>query len=176
MLDQTALLLLIKEFKDQLISAEAFYRQLTEIITKQLGCSRASLWLYSDSLLNEIVAVDLFDSAGNHHVAGARLHEDDFAPYFVAMREEGGINAPDAWTHPATSCFNDLYFAPNDIQSLLDVGIRCQGQLVGVFCCEQVGAAMPWDERQIAFLEQAGKLITFALKPLLQQRFSALFD
>ncbi len=60
MLDQTALLLLIKAFKDQQIPADTFYRQLTEIITKQLDCSRASLWLYSDSLLNEIVAVDLY--------------------------------------------------------------------------------------------------------------------
>lgn len=175
MLDQTALLLLIKAYKDNSLSTDAFYRQLTEIITKQLHCSRASLWLYSDSLLSEIIAVDLYDSGSDSHVHGVRLHEDDFAPYFAAMRDDGGINAPDAWQHPATSCFNEAYFAPNDIQSLLDVGIRYQGQLVGVFCCEQVAQQMHWTDAQIAFLEQAGKLITFALKPLLQQRFSALF-
>jgi hypothetical protein len=34
---------------------------------------------------------------------------------------------------------------------------------------------MNWNAQQIAFLEQAGKLITFALKPLLQEKFAALF-
>lgn len=175
MLDQTALLLLIKAFKDQHIAADAFYRQLTETITKQLQCSRASLWLYSDALLCEIIAVDLYDSNEDAHYQGIALHEDDFAPYFEAMRNDGGINAPDAATHSATSCFNAAYFEPNDIMSLLDVGIRYNGQLVGVFCCEQVGSVMHWDAAQIAFLEQAGKLITFALKPQLQEKFAALF-
>lgn len=175
MLDQTALLLLIKAFKDQQISADAFYRQLTETITKQLQCSRASLWLYSDALLSEIIAVDLYDSHQDAHYQGIALHEDDFAPYFEAMRNDGGINAADAATHPATACFNDAYFEPNDILSLLDVGIRYNGQLVGVFCCEQVGQIMHWNAQQIAFLEQAGKLIAFALKPLLQEKFAALF-
>lgn len=175
MLDQTALLLLIKAYKDQQLTEEQFYRQLTETITLSLNCSRASLWLYADTLLNEIVAVDLFDSHQQDHLQGMRLHEDDFAPYFVAMRDDGGIDAPQAASHPATRCFNELYFLPNDIYSLLDVGIRINGQLVGVFCCEQVGAEMYWTQSQKTYLEQAGKLITFALKPLLIQKFSALF-
>jgi len=175
MLDQTALLLLIKSFKDGQINAEQFYRQLTETITIQLKCSRASLWLYSDTLLSEIVAIDLYDSLSNEHYQGIALHEDDFAPYFAAMRDDGGIDAPVAAEHSATSCFNKLYFEPNDIYSLLDVGIRYNGQLVGVFCCEQVGEVMQWNNAQKAFLEQAGKLIAFALKPYLQQKFAALF-
>jgi GAF domain-containing protein len=175
MLDQTGLLLLIKSFKDKQISVEQFYRQLTETITIQLKCSRASLWLYSDTLLSEIIAIDLYDSLKNEHYQGIALHEDDFAPYFAAMRNEGGIDAPVAAEHPATSCFNELYFEPNDIYSLLDVGIRYNGQLVGVFCCEQVGDVMQWNQSQKSYLEQAGKLITFALKPLLQQKFAALF-
>ena len=62
MLDQTSLLLLIKSLKDQQISQDQFYPQLTQAITTALGCSRASLWLYSDALLQEIIAVDLYDS------------------------------------------------------------------------------------------------------------------
>lgn len=103
------------------------------------------------------------------------MHEDDFSPYFEAMRNDGGIDAPYAMEHSATRCFNEAYFEPNDIYSLLDVGIRYSGQLVGVFCCENVGEAMLWTEQQKAYLDQAGKLITFALKPALQQKFSALF-
>ncbi len=139
------------------------------------GVSSASLWLYKDMLLNEIIAVDLFDAPSQQHFNDIHLHEDDFAPYFEAMRNDGGNDAPIAMEHPATKCFNEAYFEPNEIVSLLDVGIRYNGQLVGVFCCENIAEVMHWDDAQKAYLEQAGKLITFALKPLLQQRFAALF-
>lgn len=175
MLDQSTLLLLVKAFKDQQLSEGQFYQQLTETITAVLGCSRASLWLYSDSLLNEIVALDLYDVNSDKHYQGIALHEDDFSPYFEAMRDDGGIDAPRAMEHKATRCFNEAYFEPNDIYSLLDVGIRYNGQLVGVFCCENVGEVMVWTDEQKAYLDQAGKLITFALKPALQQKFAALF-
>jgi GAF domain-containing protein len=175
MLDQSALLLLVKAFKDQQLSELQFYQQLTETITSALGCSRASLWLYSDSLLNEIIALDLYDRNSDTHYQGIALHEDDFSPYFEAMRNDGGIDAAHAMEHSATRCFTEAYFEPNDIYSLLDVGIRYNSQLVGVFCCENVGEVMVWMDQQKAYLEQAGKLITFALKPALQQKFSALF-
>lgn len=175
MIDQSQLLLLIKGYKDGQHDEETFYNKLTEQITKDLGCSRASLWLYSDIFLNEITATDLYDSNHKKHFNHILLHEDDFAPYFEAMRQDGGIDAPYAMEHPATSCFNTDYFEPNDIISLLDVGIRYNGQLVGVFCCENVATVMEWNQDQKDYLIQAGKLITFAIKPLLQQKFAALF-
>ncbi|CAM5179427.1 GAF domain-containing protein [Alishewanella longhuensis] len=171
----TSLLLLVKQFKDSAVNERQFYAQLTELITAEIGCSRASLWLYKDMLLDEIIAIDLYDAPSGQHYSDIHLHEDDFAPYFEAMRNDGGIDAADAMAHPATLCFNESYFEPNDIVSLLDVGIRYNGQLVGVFCCENVSTIMNWNDDQKAYLEQAGKLITFAIKPVLQQRFAALF-
>ncbi len=173
MLDQTALLLLIKAYRDQQLTEEQFYRQLTETITLTVKCSRASLWLYADSQLDEIIAVDLFDHLQQSHQQGMRLHEDDFSPYFSALRAEGGIDAPQARRHPATFCLNERYFVPQQILSLLDVGIHINGQLIGVFCCEQVGAEMHWTPSQKIYLQQAGKLITFALKPFLLEKLSA---
>ncbi len=174
MLDQTALLLLIKAYQDQQLTEGQFYRQLTETMTLALQCSRASLWLYADTQLDEIVAVDLFDHIQQSHQQGMRLHEDDFSPYFAALRAEGSIDAPQARRHPATFCLNERYFEPNQIVSLLDMGIHINGQLVGVFCGEQVGTAMQWTQSQKSYLQQAGKLITFALKPLLLEKISAV--
>lgn len=176
MRDQTSLLQLIKGYKDRHIDDRHFYPLLTELFTKELGCSRASLWLYADASLSEIKAIDLYDSHKASHSAGGVLTEAKFASYFQAIRRDGRIDASDARQHPATRCFNEAYFAPNDIYSLLDIGIRCNGHLVGVFCCEQVGDYQRWTDEQKAYLEQAGKLITFALKPLLVHRFSDLFE
>lgn len=176
MIDSAALLLLIKGFKDGQFDELTFYQYLTRLITKELACSRASLWLYTDTFLNEITCLNLFDSDHQKNFQEIRLHEEDFAPYFEAMRNDGGIDAPYAMEHPATSCFNADYFEPNDILSLLDVGIRYKGQLVGVFCCENVATPMEWSQEQKDYLAQAGKLITFAMKPKIEARFSALIN
>jgi GAF domain-containing protein len=175
MLDQKPLLLLIKEYKDRYIDDKQFYPLLTELLAAELECTRASLWLYKDAGLSEISAVDIFDSLKNQHSSGEILTEVMFNVYFQAMRRDGRIDASDARHHPATRCFNEAYFKPNNIFSLLDIGIYLNGHLVGVFCCEHVGEILEWNHGQKLYLEQAGKLITFALKPLLVQRFAELF-
>lgn len=108
MYDPSSMLLLIKQFKDGAIPEAAFYERLTETITAELGCARASLWLYANNLLNEIEAVDLYDSNLKQHFKGIKLSEEDFGPYFEAMRRDGTIDAGNAFEHPATSCFTEL--------------------------------------------------------------------
>lgn len=172
----SSVLLLIKSYKNRHVDDELFYQSLTEIIATEVGCSRASLWLYSNIDLSEIVSIDLYDHNESRHSSGDKLTEVMFAPYIGAMRRDGAIDASDARQHPATRCFNDVYFLPNNIFSLLDIGIRLNGQLVGVFCCEQVNDYQRWTDAQKSYLMQVGKLITFALKPLLVHRFAELFD
>lgn len=174
MLDQTALLLLIKSFKQGSVTEESFYRQLTEVISKQLQCSRASIWLYDSFELNEIAALDLFDAQHNSHEQGMVIAQRDNPVYFDFLRRSGEIIAHDVHDHPAMTGFLQSYLVPNGIRSLLDVSIRCDGQFVGVFCCEQCDSPRTWRPDQIAFLEQAGKLISFALLPKLHHRFDGL--
>jgi hypothetical protein len=64
------------------------------------------------------------------------LREDDFGPYFEAMRRDNLIVASNARKHPVTDCFNEIYFEPLGIYSLLDVGITVANQPFGLFCCE----------------------------------------
>ncbi|MDZ7812043.1 MAG: hypothetical protein U5L74_02560 [Ideonella sp.] len=63
---------------------------------------------------------------------GMQLSEDDFAPYVEAMRRDDMIVASHAHTHPATACFQALYFEPLTIHSLLHVGISVGGVLIGL--------------------------------------------
>ncbi len=174
--DTQSLLRLIKSYRDRHIDDKVFYQLLTQLFTAELGCSRAGLWLYADASLSEICAIDIFDSHLRQHSSGQVLTEAEFGVYFQAMRRDGRIDAPDARLHPATRCFRDVYFLPNNIFSLLDIGIRFKGRLVGVFCCEHVGDYMSWTDEQKAYLVEAGKLISFALKPLLLHRFAELFN
>lgn len=148
------------------IEPQAFYQRLTETITQNLGVSRASFWRYTSDLRDKVLCLDLYDTGVQEHAEGAMLSEDDFAPYFAAMRRDNMIVATDARHHEATSCFNELYFEPNGIHSLLDVGINIGGKPFGLFCCEQVTFQKQWTDADVEFLRAVGTLCGMALKKI----------
>jgi len=129
-----------------------------------VGCSRSSLWRYNSALQDQVTCLDLYDTADQQHAAGFGLSESDFGPYFAAMRNDNLIVASDARNHPATSCFNELYFEPNGIYSLLDVGIGVGGTPFGLFCCEQVTFIKEWTNDDVEFLRAVGTLCGMALR------------
>jgi GAF domain-containing protein len=148
------------------LTPEAFYKGLTEAIVGTLKCSRASLWRYDSALQDKVVCLDLYDGGDKAHHAGFSLSENDFGPYFEAMRKDGMIIASDARKHPATSCFNELYFEPNGIYSLLDIGINVGGMPFGLFCCEQVTFVKEWSNEDAEFLRSVGTLCGMAFKKI----------
>ncbi|MCU0624079.1 MAG: GAF domain-containing protein, partial [Gemmatimonadaceae bacterium] len=86
----------------------------------------------------------------------------------AAIKRDLRIVASDAATHPATSCFDEVYFTPLDIRSLLDVCIVVGGQPVAVLCCEHCGTVRPWSAEDIAYLDKMGALLGMALKQQLK--------
>jgi GAF domain-containing protein len=151
-------------FMNGSMPAQAFYEALTEAIATGIGCSRASLWRYGSELLDTAICLDLYDSGDGVHHSGAVLREDDFGDYFEAMRRDALIVASNARAHEATACFNELYFEPNGIYSLLDVGIQVGGAPWGLFCCEQVTFEKDWTPDHVDFLKSVGTLCGLALK------------
>ena len=162
--DKQKVIALAGGFMSGAMKPEIFYQSLTELIVATIGCSRASLWQYTSGLQDRVVCLDLYDSGDSQHHAGAALSESDFGPYFHAMRTENLIVAGQARQHPATSCFNELYFEPNGIHSLLDVGINVGGTPFGLFCCEQVTFVKEWTPEDVEFLRSVGTLCGMAFK------------
>ncbi len=164
MADRKPIMALANQLMTGQIGREAFLHGLTKEITVQLGCTRASFWVYSDQLRSGIDLVCLYDAGTGEHASGMHLSEDDFGPYFEAMRADDLIVASEAHTHPATRCFKELYFEPLNIFSLLDVGISVNGAPFGLFCCENVSFVKEWTEDDVKFLRETGVLIGLALK------------
>ncbi len=162
--DRKPIMALSNQLMTGQISRETFLHGLTREITAQLGCTRASFWVYGDSLRSSIELVCLYDAGTGEHSQGMRLSEDDFAPYFEAMRADDMIVASEAHTHPATRCFKELYFEPLNIYSLLDVGVSINGAPFGLFCCENVSFVKHWSDEDVKFLRETGVLIGLALK------------
>jgi GAF domain-containing protein len=171
MFDKTRVLALAKQLMDGQLQAQEFHRQLTRLLVEETGASRASLWVYPDPLLRDrIECLSLYDSADGSWTAGTVLSEDDFGPYFAAMRNDGMIVASDARRHPVTECFNEIYLGPLGICSLLDVGISVGGEPFGLFCCENTTDILEWTPAHVEYLRQVGTLLGFALRKAQAQR------
>ncbi len=169
MFDKPKIMALAKRYMDGQTDTGGFFQELTRTLVEETGATRASVWIYPDPLLRDrIECLSLYDRTDAAWSQGAVLKEDDFGPYFEAMRQDGLIVAGDARHHPVTACFNEIYFDPLGIVSLLDVGINVSGQPFGLFCCENTTDVMQWTDEQVEYLRQTGTLLGFALKKVRQ--------
>jgi GAF domain-containing protein len=165
MFDKTRVMTAAKRFMDGASDVESFYKDITQILAEESGCTRASLWKYPDPLVRDsILCLSLYDRTDDAWSNGALLKEEDFGPYFEAMRQDNLIVASDARTHPATSCFTEIYFGPLGIYSLLDVGINVSNEPFGLFCCENTTDILEWTPAHTEYLRQIGTLLGFALR------------
>lgn len=165
MFDKTRIMVIAKRLMDGTTQAEAFYRELTAVLVEETGATRASIWIYPDPLMRDrIECLSLYDRTDLNWSQGAVLSEDDFAPYFEAMRNDNLIVASDARNHPVTACFSEIYFGPLGIYSLLDVGITVAGEPFGLFCCENTTDILEWTPEHVEYLRQVGTLLGFALR------------
>ena len=145
------------------------YSQILSVTSKALGCTRISIWRHNDTG-SYIECVSLFDVAETNPVAGTKLYEPDYAPYFNVVLSESIINAEDARTHEATSCFTESYLKPLDIYSLLDVPYYEDGKFEGVICCEQQHSFRVWDQEDIIFIKSIADLLSLAMDSSLRKQ------
>jgi GAF domain-containing protein len=134
-------------------------------ITQAVGSTRASLWVFND-LGDEIRCLCLLDTRTDQFESGTVLSASDFGPYFEAIRSDLKIVADHAATHPATACFQSLYFAPLDICSLLDHVVLVRSELTGVLCCEHCGEPRRWTEADMEALHGIASVLGLAFRKL----------
>jgi GAF domain-containing protein len=165
MFDKTLVMAIAKRLMDGSTQPADFYQEITRTLAEQMGSTRASLWIYPDPLMRDrIECLSLYDRTDAAWSQGAVLKEDDFGPYFEAMRRDNLIVASTARSDPTTACFTEPYFEPLGIYSLLDVGINMGGQPWGLFCCENTTDVLTWTPQHVEYLRQVGTLVGFALK------------
>lgn len=139
------------------------YRAVATDLTEAIGSTRASLWIFEE-YGTRIRCLALHDTRTGAITEGAVLTEQDFPDYFHAIRTDLKIVAPLAAVHPATMGFDEAYFVPNDIRSLLDHVVLVNDQPAAVLCCEHCGAPRDWTGADTAYLEQMAVLIKMALR------------
>ncbi len=138
-------------------------RLITECLSRSLEVARASVWLYNENR-SAIVCVDLYERDYNRHSSGLELRAKEFPTYFMYLQEERSLAVNDAQTDPATFEFTEPYLKPLGITSMVDVPIRVSGKMIGVLCCEHIGALRNWSLYEESFAGNIGDILTRAFQ------------
>jgi GAF domain-containing protein len=154
----------LRSLKSGAISYASFLETVCKEITQHVGSTRASVWTFRQPLRDAIICEALYDTRDGSVSSGTVLAEDDFPDYFRAITDDLRIVAPDAVTHPATKAFDDVYFLPLDIRSLLDFVVLVDQVPVAVLCCEHCTDIKPWSEADVDYLQKMSSVVGFGLK------------
>ena len=143
--------LLIKLYKSSFIdynSIEDIYKTITETAVKGLNIIRASYWEIEN---NNLICKNLFDSTTKNHTSGTKLYAKELPVYFQALKDGFAIIADDVNTNIHAQELKESYLIPLGIKNMLDLPIRKDGELIGVFCCEHNIENRNWSESDLAF-------------------------
>ena len=82
--------------------------------------------------------------------------------YVKTLETNHAIAVEDVLEDKRTFDFNEDYFIPFEIRSILDAPIQHSGKTVGVICNEQVGKKRKWDLDEIRFVTEVAHLLAQA--------------
>lgn len=145
------------------IDSAQFLDQFTRYVAAAMGCSRAGVWVFSDTDPGHVLrCLAMYDATLDHMVTVADMVDTDVSVYFDTLLRDGSIIAPDALAHPAMQACRQ-YLIDLDVRSSLDVCFSVNGVLFGTFSCEQIGSHMEWSQRQIQRLRKIGSRASLTL-------------
>jgi GAF domain-containing protein len=144
---------------------QAFAQEVAMALAGVMRCPRAGIWVFveaeDEAVLRCLAMVDVpqgrFDSPTD-------MTSTEAAIYFRQLMREGHVIADDAMHHPATAPFYEDYLRPNDVQSILDVAIGVNDELLGVLTCEHVGSRYAWTRRHLQKLRIIGSRLALTLR------------
>ena len=139
-----------------------FFHRLTAETAVALQVERASVWLLSEDHEN-LQCVSLFERSKNKNSSGMVLHSMDYPVYFDAILNESTVNADDAENDPRTAEFKTKYLIPLGITSMLDCGIRLEGELLGAVCFEHAGKPHTWFPDEQSFATTVAAMVAQAI-------------
>ncbi|GAA5317430.1 MAG: hypothetical protein AseanaTS_26350 [Candidatus Pelagadaptatus aseana] len=147
--------------EDQNLSQLEIMREACQAINQLIPkANRVSLWAFEDNN-RQIRSLVNFDAASNEFSEGIILKQADYPPYFKAIIEEDLVVASDARNHSVTNCFNQSYFEPLGIYSLLDFILHENFVATGVVCCESAGQKIEWSKDDIDNVRMVASVISF---------------
>ncbi|MBA4242029.1 MAG: hypothetical protein C0448_15000 [Sphingobacteriaceae bacterium] len=141
---------------------EAIY-EILESSSRAMHVTRVNAWLF-DKDKTEIQCIGNFDSRENKLVPQSSLPRIAMPLYFNLFETEKIIITRDTFNDPKIGELLDFYLKPHDIQSLMDVPVRIEGEMVGVICFENVGAPREWSLQEQKYGLVAAQMLSLTIE------------
>ncbi|MEI6171524.1 MAG: HD domain-containing phosphohydrolase, partial [bacterium] len=144
-------------------------RAIAEMVADTLNVERVEVWL-AEGEQGATTCAELFQRTPREHSRGRKPSLTVHPRYSAALRSERSIVASDARRDPRTSEFSDAHFIPLGVGALIDVAVRLEGRVVGIFSVEHVGPVRAWGDEDADFVTSVAGLVPVAIESAKRRR------
>lgn len=141
---------------------EAIY-EILESSSRAMQVTRINAWIF-DNERTQIQCIGNFDARENKLVPQTALPRIAMPLYFNLFETEKIIVTRDAFSETKTAELYEFYLKPHDIQSLMDVPVRIEGEMIGVICFENVGAPREWTLQEQKYGLVAAQMLSLTIE------------
>jgi len=141
---------------------EAIY-EILESSSRAMQTTRVNAWLF-DTEKTQSQCIGNFDARENKLVPQTALPRIAMPLYFSLFETEKIIITRNTLTETKTAELYEFYLKPHDIQSLMDVPVRIEGEMVGVICFENVGCPREWTLQEQKYGLVAAQMLSLTIE------------
>lgn len=141
---------------------EAIY-EILQLSSRATNTARVNAWIF-DKDKTEIQCIGNFDARENKLIPQSSLPRIAMPFYFSLFETEKIIMTTDAFHETKAAELYDFYLKPHDIQALMDIPIRVEGEIIGVICFENVGSPREWTLQEQKYGLVAAQMISLAME------------
>lgn len=158
--------------RKRFIDLASAYRSICQTASDTLCVERVSIWQVVDAG-EGLQCVHDYGVETGHQRGEVSLRTDDYPMYVSALRDKRIVQAEHARSHPST---RELvgYLSEQGVQSLLDIPIRKDGELIGVLCMEQQAKPRRWGAAETLIAASLGDQLAKRMSE--DERVSVLRD
>jgi len=141
---------------------DAIY-EILEKAALSMHTQRVNAWLYNADY-SQIHCIGNYDLNKHKFVAQSDLPRVAMPKYFKLFETEKIIATHDAMNNPKTSELLNIYLKPNHIESLMDIPMRIEGEIIGVVCFENTEHQHEWTEEEKKFGLVISQMVSLAVE------------
>lgn len=147
---------------------EAIY-EILESSSRAMNTTRVNAWVF-DNERTQIQCIGNFDARENKLVPQTALPRIAMPLYFGLFETEKIIITRDAYNETKTAELYEFYLKPHDIQALMDIPVRIEGEMIGVICFENVGAPREWTLQEQKYGLVAAQMLSLTIESYNKQK------
>lgn len=147
-------------------------QEILEMSSKAVRVTRVNAWMYNEDA-TAIECIGNYDATISGMVPQESLPRISMPHYFELFETEK-IILSSRQRSETTRELLDSYLIPNDIHAMMDIPLRCEGDIIGVICFEQTKQPRDWTLQDQKFGLIAAQMVSLAVethkRKLIQQQ------